>query len=174
MTQRRLPCVPAPRLFAGALVHRLSDICLGCESSPGGEKKGALWSPYAGFAALAQGWHVSWAAPPPSGRGAPAQEAALGASAWLPACWQCDEKASSLEPMVRPGKQGEDSHHHLPEGPWASPWVKPQQRMQLFLQRPGKGRARHPRILVSEQLLIERGRRGDGPLAGKRGIRLFC
>lgn len=72
-------------------------------------------------------------------------------------------RSSSLEPTVCPGKQGEESYHHLPEGPWALLWVKPQQRMRLFLQRPGKGQAWYPRHLVTGQLLIERGQQATGP-----------
>lgn len=72
-------------------------------------------------------------------------------------------RSSSPEPTVCPGKQGEESYHHLPEGPWTLLWVKPQQRMRLFLQCPGKGQAWYSRHLVTGQLLTERGQQATGP-----------
>ncbi|CAN0063644.1 unnamed protein product [Rangifer tarandus platyrhynchus] len=117
----RGPAAPRPSSAAALLCSSLdrSDFGLGhdsCDSSPGGERrKGPLWSPRCPEAGASLGQHRPPVAAAPRGAG-PA-----------PALLALRSGPSSDPETVRPGAGG-----------GAAFWVKPLQRVELFVQLPGE------------------------------------
>lgn len=87
----------------------------------------------------------------PWGSTAPRWPRRPGVLAQLRPCWPCDPGASSDPEPVRPGAGG-----------GAAFWVKPLQRVELFVQRPGRLHARPSETPLPGSPFTERGG-GRGP-----------
>ena len=172
MTQRHPSCVPAaPPLCLRFGSPRSLTFTSVVTHLPERRRRKGLCALPTRASRLTRDWRVLWAAPPPGGRGARVQDAALGPRGLGPAP---SKLVVRLEGQLRGplsalvNKETDHITTNLPRSHGlrsGESLTQPQQRVQLFLQRPGKGRTRHPRALLLEKLLTER---GHHPRAGQR------